>query len=274
MKNNFSLNIGGRLLTLQRPLIMGIMNVTDDSFYAESRTLADGVAARVKRMLDEGADIIDIGACSTRPGSEPVSLEKELERLHAALDITDREFPDAVVSIDTFRGKVVEECVARHNVAIVNDVSGYDWDKSMLQAVVNANIPYVLTHCIGHVTNDADEFIPSVIRALAQKMWQLHQNGVKDIIVDPGFGFGKSLEQNYRILESLNEFAILDAPLLVGVSRKSMITKLLDVQPADALNGTTVLNTIALMKGAHILRVHDVAAAVEVVKLCNECKKV
>lgn len=271
MVKMFTINVGGRLITTEQPLVMGILNITPDSFYEGSRVLPAEVAVRVRKMIDEGADIIDVGACSTRPQGEQVSQKEELARLHSALEIIDKEFPDAVVSIDTYRAKVVAECCSEHNVAIINDVSGFEWDSEMFDAVVAADKAYVLTHSVGRAGDEPrySNFFPQMMQSLSQKMWQLHQSGVKDVIVDVGFGFGKSLEQNYQMLAHLNEFKMLDAPLLVGVSRKSMITKLLGVQASDALNGTTVLNTIALMKGADILRVHDVAAAVESVRLCQ-----
>lgn len=273
MKPAYSINVNGRLLTMERPLVMGIANVTPDSFYAASRVSGDALVAHCRRMLEEGADIIDVGACSTRPSGEFVPEEEELARLHVALELLNREFPDAVLSVDTFRAKVARECVKEHAVAMVNDVSGYDWDAGMLDAVAELNVPYVLTHTKGVAGDEPSysDFIPEVFEALSRKMWQLRQHGVKDVIVDPGFGFGKSLQQNYRLMSLLEEFSVFEAPLLVGVSRKSMITKLLGNTPAEALNGTTVLNTVALMKGADILRVHDVRAAAEVVRIVSEC---
>ncbi len=269
MKPAYSINVNGRLLAMERPLVMGIANVTPDSFYDASRVAGDALVAHCRKMLEEGADIIDIGACSTRPSGEFVCEKEELSRMHAALELLNREFPDAVLSVDTFRASVARECVKEHAVSIVNDVSGYDWDAEMLDAVAELNVPYVLTHTKGVAGDEPSysDFFPEVLEALSRKLWQLRQRGVKDVIVDPGFGFGKSLQQNYQLMSLLDEFSILDAPLLVGVSRKSMITKVLGVSPDEALNGTTVLNTIALMKGADILRVHDVRAAVEAVKL-------
>lgn len=275
MKVPYSINVNGRLLTFERPLVMGIVNVTPDSFYSVSRVQSDDeLLARCHRMFAEGADIIDIGACSTRPEGDLASEEEELSRLHEAFELLDAEFPDALFSVDTFRARVARECVKEHKVAIINDVSGFDADAAMLDAVAELNVPYVLTHAKG-VAGDTphyDDFIPELFKQLADKVWKLRQRGVNDIIIDPGFGFGKSLEQNFAMLDVLEEFSLLDAPLLVGVSRKSMITKTLDLSPEEALNGTTVLNTIALMKGAHILRVHDVKAAAEAVKLVTQLK--
>ena len=265
----YSINIKGKLLVLDTPLVMGILNATPDSFYSDSRVVGEQFVERARQMIADGADILDVGACSTRPGSEPVSQKEELARLHSVLSLHDDELPDAVVSVDTFRGEVAREVAAEHNVSIINDVSALEWDDAMLQAVTDLNLPYVLTHSMGFAGNkvEYDDFLPQVLQRLASKMWQLRQSGVKDVIVDPGFGFGKSIGQNYMMLDNLREFALLDAPLLVGLSRKSMITSLLNVPAADALPGTVALNMAALLGGAHMLRVHDVKEAVHTVKL-------
>ena len=265
----YTINIKGRLLELDVPLVMGILNATPDSFHQESRVYGCAFVERARRMLADGAAILDVGACSTRPGSEPVSQQEELYRLHSVLELLDRELPDAVVSVDTFRGAVAREMVREHNVSIINDVSAFEWDDDMFPAVAELNVPYVLTHSVGFAGNQVcyDDFLPQVLQRLASKVWDLRQAGVKDIIADPGFGFGKSVEQNYAMLDSLAEFAVLDLPLLIGLSRKSMITKVLGVSPADALGGTVALNMAALMGGAHILRVHDVKEATDTVKL-------
>lgn len=259
-------------MLLDKPVVMGILNVTDDSFYDESRLASpDALVRRAKEMLDAGAAILDIGACSTRPGSEPVTQETEMARLHAALELLDKELPGAVVSVDTFRGAVARECVANHNVAIINDVSGFEWDSSMFDAVAALRVPYVLTHSVGFAGEDVQysSFLPQVLERFASKLWQLRQAGVADVIVDPGFGFGKSVEQNYEMLASLRDFSILEAPLLVGLSRKSMITRLLGIEPGEALAATTALNLQALAGGANILRVHDVKEAVQAVELAR-----
>ena len=265
----YSINIKGKLLVLDTPLVMGILNATPDSFYSDSRVVGEQFVERARQMIADGADILDVGACSTRPGSEPVSQKEELARLHSVLSLLDDELPDAVVSVDTFRGEVAREVAAEHNVSIINDVSALEWDDAMLQAVTDLNLPYVLTHSMGFAGNkvEYDDFLPQVLQRLASKMWQLRQSGVKDVIVDPGFGFGKSIGQNYMMLDNLREFALLDAPLLVGLSRKSMITSLLNVPAADALPGTVALNMAALLGGAQMLRVHDVKEAVHTVKL-------
>lgn len=269
---SYTINVRGRLMPLDEPVVMGILNVTDDSFFDGSRVASPvDMVCRAKAMLAAGADILDVGACSTRPGSTPVTQDVELARLHAALEVLDKELPDAVVSIDTYRAAVVRECVASHNVSIINDVSCLEWDDDMLAAVAGCKLPYVLTHSMGFAGEavEYDSFMPQVLQRLASKMWQLRQAGVVDVIVDPGFGFGKSVEQNYCMLASLREFAMLDAPLLVGLSRKSMITRLLDIEPGDALAATTALNLVAVRNGANILRVHDVPEAVQAVKLAR-----
>ncbi len=269
---SYTINVRGRLMPLDEPVVMGILNVTDDSFFDGSRVVSPvDMVCRAKAMLAAGAGILDVGACSTRPGSTPVTQDVELARLHAALEVLDKELPDAVVSIDTYRAAVVRECVASHNVSIINDVSCLEWDDDMLGAVAECKLPYVLTHSMGFAGEavEYESFMPQVLQRLAAKMWQLRQVGVADIIVDPGFGFGKSVEQNYHMLASLREFAMLDAPLLVGLSRKSMITRLLDIEPGEALAATTALNLVALRNGADILRVHDVPEAVQAVKLAR-----
>ena len=270
-----SINVNGKLMLMDVPRVMGILNVTPDSFFEGSRVaVGELLVERVKKMLADGADILDVGACSTRPSGEPVSEGEELERLHAALDVLDEHFPSAVVSVDTFRARVAEECVTRHNVAVINDVSGFEWDSAMLDVVARLNVPYVLTHSVGWAGGEVayGDFLPEVLTALAKKVWQLRQLGVKEVVVDPGFGFGKSVEQNYEMLASLSLFKELDAPLLVGLSRKSMMTKLLGISAADALPETSALNMVALQGGADILRVHDVRQAANVVRMFGMLK--
>ena len=261
----YTINIKGELMAFDKPVVMGILNVTPDSFYAPSRIDTTLLVERAKAMIAAGAKILDIGACSTRPGAEFASEEAEVARLHEVLDVLDKELPQAVVSIDTFRGKVVRECVNNHNVSIINDVSGFDWDDDMFAAVVDSRMPYVLTHSAG--CDSGKPLLPQVLKWLAGKIWTLHSHGIADVIVDPGFGFGKSLEQNYELMAGLEEFKVLESPLLVGVSRKSMITKHLGVSANEALEGTVALNTMALERGADILRVHDVKEAAQAVAL-------
>lgn len=253
-------------MELDEPVVMGILNVTPDSFYSPSRSGSDnGLVERAKAMIAAGAAILDIGACSTRPGGELVSQDVELERLHAALEVLDRELPEAVVSVDTFRGAVARECIKEHNVAIINDVSGYDWDGGMFDVVAESGAPYILTHSAPLAPDD--NVVPAVLGLLAKKMWELRSAGVADVIIDPGFGFGKTVEQNYALLKGLGELSLLDAPLLVGMSRKSMITKLLGIDAEAALPATTALNMVAIGNGASVLRVHDVAEGVQAIKL-------
>ncbi len=275
MKASFSkyINVNGRLLDLSVPQVMGILNVTPDSFYADSRKQTElEIAERAKQILDEGASIIDIGAYSSRPNAEHISAEEEMKRLRTGLEILNRNHPDAIISVDTFRANVAEICVKDYGVAMINDIAAGEMDASMFDTVARLNVPYIMMHMKGTPQNMQqnscyDNLIKEVFIYFAQKVDLLRDMGVKDLILDPGFGFGKTLEQNYQLMNYLDDFREFKLPLLVGVSRKSMITKLLDIASQDALNGTTVLNTISLMKGADILRVHDVKQAVEAVKL-------
>lgn len=274
MQIPYSLNLGGRAMTLDRPVVMGILNLTPDSFYAESRTYADAdlIRQRVRQIVDEGAGIIDVGAYSTRPGAPEVSADEEMRRLAFGLDILRAEAPEAIVSVDTFRADVAKSCVRDYGVQMVNDISGGDLDRAMFHTVGRLGVPYILMHIQGEprTMQDAphyDNVTAEVLTYLARRVQTLRDHGVKDIILDPGFGFGKTLDHNYELMAHLADFHELGLPLLVGISRKSMIYRLLGGTPADALNGTTVLHTFALMQGAHILRVHDVAAAVEAVTI-------
>lgn len=271
----YTLNFGGRLCPLARPQVMGILNITPDSFFDGSRTprhAPDDIRQRTRRMLNEGADILDVGAYSTRPGAAEVTVEEEIRRLADALSIIREEAPDAVLSVDTFRADVARMCVEDFGVQIINDISGGTMDKAMLRTVARLGVPYILMHTQGEpstmqIAPHYDDVVAEVIEHLARRVQRLRDYGGKDIIIDPGFGFGKTLEHNYRLMEHLDDFHELSCPLLVGISRKSMIYRLLGSTPLEALNGTTVLNTIALTKGAHFLRVHDVAPAVEACKL-------
>ena len=265
----YSLNLRGRLLEIDHPLIMGILNVTPDSFYGGSRCPdTQHIESRVRQMIDEGADIIDIGAYSTRPGATEVSEAEELARLEKGMEVVRRLAPDAVVSVDTFRASVARSCVEQLGVDIVNDVAGGTLDDHMFKTVASLGVPYIVMHMRGtpatmQQLTDYSDVTADVLTYLARKVDELHQLGVADVIADPGFGFSKTVEQNYALMHGLEAFHALNVPLLVGISRKSMIFRLLGVTPADSLNGTTVLNTMALLRGAHILRVHDVRPAVE-----------
>ena len=263
----YTLNIGGQLLSLERPLVMGILNATTESFYEASQMhTADAVAERALAMLREGASIIDVGGCSTKPGLAPVSEEEEMRRLGMALAAIRKVAPEAIVSVDTFRASIAERCVRDFGVQIINDVSGGEADERMFATVADLQVPYVLTSNKGRWTE--------LMYDLAERINRLHLMGVNDVVVDPGFGFGKTLDDNYRLMAHLEELHLLECPLLVGVSRKSMIYKQLDIAPAEALNGTTALHTIALTKGAHILRVHDVKAAREAILITEKLKAV
>lgn len=278
----YSLNLHGKLVTIDRPWVMGIINVTPDSFYSGSRVNDERtLVARVRQMIADGADIIDIGACSTRPGSEQVDAQGEMKRLQWALGVIRREAADAILSVDTYRASVARRCVEEWGADIINDISGGTIDDEMFTTVAQLQVPYVLMHMRGtpetmSSLTDYQNVAGDVLEWMARRIDHLRQLGVADVIVDPGFGFAKNLEQNYQLMARLNAFHVLDAPLLVGVSRKRMIYTPLDCGPEDALTGTTVINTIALMQGAHILRVHDVKAAAEAVKLTTmlrDCSK-
>lgn len=279
----YTLNLGGSLMNLGEPQVMGILNVTPDSFYAASRTFdTEAISRRARQIADEGGTIIDIGAYSTRPGSADVAEAEEMTRLRRALAAVRKAAPGIPVSIDTFRADVAKMCVEEYGAEIINDVSGGEGDKRMFETVAKLGVPYILTHIGGTIDNmhsdapltsrtgSAVPYMQGVMAFLTERISKLHSLGAKDIIIDPGYGFGKSMAQNYELLNSLDFLKIWQLPLLVGVSRKSMIYKLLGTDSRQALNGTTVCNTIALMKGASILRVHDVKAAVETVKIVRQ----
>lgn len=267
------INVNGSLLDLSQPRVMGILNVTPDSFYAGSRTQTEAeIVRRVKQIVSEGAAIIDIGAYSSRPNADNVSAREEMERLRMGLKILFEIQPDAVVSVDTFRADVARMCVEEYGVAIINDIAAGEMDANMFHTVAALNVPYIMMHMQGTPQSmqqhpHYDNLLKEVFLYFARKVQQLRDLGVKDIILDPDFGFGKTMEHNYELLSHLEEFRIFELPLLVGVSRKSMIYRLLDITPQEALNGTTVLDTICLLKGADILRVHDVKEAVETVRI-------
>lgn len=269
----YSLNLKGQLVTIDHPWVMGIINVTPDSFYSGSRVNdEEALIGRVRQMLDEGADVLDIGACSTRPGSESVDAQEEMKRLQWALALIRREAPEAIVSVDTYRADVAKRCVEEWGADIINDISGGTIDKAMFATIAALHVPYVLMHMRGtpETMSSLTDYVnvtADVLEWMARRIDELRQLGVADVIADPGFGFAKTLEQNYEMLARLEAFHALDAPLLVGVSRKRMIYTLLECDPEQALNGTTIINVMALERGAHILRVHDVKAAVEAVKL-------
>ncbi len=274
-----SLNLRGKLYSLCEPKIMGILNVTPDSFYAESRTSdEEHIAARVQQLMDDGADMIDIGGYSSRSGADDVSPEEEMNRLRRGLRVVRRLYPEVPISVDTFRADVARMCVEEEGADIINDISGGMMDRQMFRTVARLGVPYILMHMQG--TPDTMQQAPhydnlrrEVMLYFAERIDRLCQMGAKDIIVDPGFGFGKTLEHNYELFHHLDDFNLFNLPLLVGISRKSMIYKLLGGTPQTSLNGTTVLNTIALMKGVRILRVHDVKEAVEAKRIVMKMKE-
>lgn len=269
---NHTINVRGRLVALDKPQVMGILNATPDSFYEGSRKQTErDIAERALQIVAEGGTMIDVGAFSTRPGAIEVSEEEELNRLRFALGIVRRELPDAIVSIDTYRPLVARQCVEEWRADMINDVSEggltgivntpLKEQYNMFQTIASLRVPYILM--------SVRSTLREMLLAFAEEIQQLHELGVCDVIIDPGFGFGKTLEQNYQLMKELDKLLVLDLPLLVGVSRKSMIYKLLDGTPSTALNGTTVLHTMALQKGASILRVHDVREAVETIKIVS-----
>ena len=255
---DYTINVHGQLMSLSQPQVMGILNVTPDSFFAGSRMQTEqAIAGRANQIVAEGAAMIDVGGCSTRPGSEPVSEAEEMRRLRLALGVVRREQPHAVVSVDTFRPDVARMAVEEFGADIINDVS--EGSVEMFRMIARLRVPYILMSVQSNLRD--------MLLAFAREVQQLRDFGVKDIILDPGFGFGKTVAQNYSVMNQLERLQIMELPLLVGISRKSMIFKLLGLTPDESLNGTSVLNTIALMKGASILRVHDVKEAVECVRI-------
>lgn len=267
------INIRGMLMDLSRPRVMGIINITDDSFYAASRHTGESdILAVAERMLEDGADILDLGGCSTRPGSEEVPESLELDRVCRATDLVMNRFPDAVISVDTYRASVAEAAVTEAGAAIINDISGGELDAAMFPLVSKLNVPYIMMHMRGTPkTMQADphysDVVVEILEWFGQRLAVLKAEGVKDIILDPGFGFGKNAGHNFEILRRLSEFRLAGHPVLAGLSRKSMIWKTLGISPEGALNGTSALNMTALVNGASILRVHDVMEARQVVTL-------
>lgn len=260
------------MLSLEKPVVMSILNATPDSFYQHDEG-AEAIRQRTRKMLQEGATIVDVGACSTRPDSTPIDEKEEMRRLREALAIVREEAPKAFVSVDTFRADVAKMCVEEYGVQIVNDISEGEIDKDMFKTVAELGVPYILTHNTAINETDDSLYMASFLRDMGSKVEALHEMGVCDIILDPGFGFGKTLEQNYILMRNLEVLHELHLPLLVGVSHKSMIYKLLGTTPDEALNGSTVLHTVALQKGAHIIRAHEVKEAMECIKITNELEE-
>lgn len=271
------INCKGRLIDLTLPKIMGILNATPDSFFAGSRSQnLNSALKRIEQLLEEGADFIDIGGMSTRPGSVEISESEELERVLPVVESAIKEFPDVLISIDTYRAKIAKDTVEAGAV-LVNDISAGKMDENLLETVVELQVPYILMHMQGTPKNMQqnpvyENVTLEVNQFLSEKIKELKELGINDIILDPGFGFGKTVEHNYELFRNMELIGFDSYPLLVGISRKSMITRFLNVSADDALNGTTVLNTIALEKGAKILRVHDVKEAKETLKIWENIK--
>ena len=270
------INIKGELVDLSQPKVMGILNLTPDSFFQGSRKQTEKeIIERVQQIRKEGADMIDVGGYSSRPNAKYVDEKEEIERLKFGLEILFREFPEAIVSVDTFRSEIARYCVEKFGVAIINDISAGELDKKMFDTVADLNVPYIMMHMKGSPQTMMqhtvyDNMMKEIFLYFSEKINTLHQKGVNDIILDPGFGFSKNTDQNYYLIKVLKEFRIFELPMLVGISRKTMLRDLLDCSVDDALNGTSILNTISLMGGASILRVHDVKEAVECVKIYNK----
>ena len=273
------INAGGKLLDLEIPKVMGILNITPDSFYKGSRYNTDEDLLRAAtRMLEEGADILDIGGYSSRPGARNISSEEEGTRVLKAIKLISRELPEAIISIDTFRADIARKAVAECGAHIINDISGGDADSKMFSIVQNLNVPYIMMHMKGEPGNMQikpvyDDVVADILKWFGERIFKLKSAGLKDIIIDPGFGFGKTIDHNFELLSRLGDFSIAGLPLLVGISRKSMIWKTLNISADEALNGTTVLNAIALFNGADILRVHDVKEAVQTVRLIGKIRQ-
>ena len=273
-----TINIKGKLLDLSTPKIMGILNITPDSFYDGGIFNSEKkILNQVKKMINDGADIIDVGGYSSRPGAKQVKVEDEIKRVIPVIELIKKKFSKTIISIDTFRSEVAQKAIDS-GASMVNDISAGELDSNMFKCVAQLNVPYILMHMKGNPGNMQNEpkyknVVNDIIKNLSEKIFLARENGIMDIIIDPGFGFGKTLEHNYEILNDLLLFKELDCPIMVGVSRKSMIYNLLKNKPEDALNGTTCINTIAILSGANILRVHDVKEAKEVVQLTNFLKK-
>jgi dihydropteroate synthase len=268
-----TLNCRGKLFDLSVPKVMGILNVTPDSFYDGGRYVEmDAVKKRTEQLFSEGADILDIGACSTRPGASPVTPEEEMKRLSPALSYIRKQYPEAILSLDTFRAEVAEMAISDYETDMVNDISAGTADPLMLETIARLGVPYIMMHMLGdpatmQVNPAYEVVIKDIVAFFADRLRRTADAGIKDVIIDPGFGFGKTIRHNFQLLYGLKAFSIFELPVLVGLSRKSMIYKSLNTTPEESLNGTAVLNTIALLNGASLLRVHDVKEAKEAITL-------
>jgi len=273
------INAGRNLLDLKIPKVMGILNITPDSFYKGSRYNTDEEILRAAtKMLAEGADILDVGGYSSRPGAQDISKKEEAGRVLKAIKIINRELPEAIISVDTFNAEIAREAVLECGAHIINDISGGDLDEEMFSVIEKLNVPYIMMHMKGDsrsMQNNPvyDDVVADILKWFGERIYRLQSVGVKDIIIDPGFGFGKTIDHNFDLLRRLGDFSIAGLPLMVGLSRKSMIWKTLDITADEALNGTSVLNAIALTNGADILRVHDVKEAVETIRLIMKLRE-
>ena len=276
---NRTINIKGELFSLDRPVVMGILNVTPDSIFAGSRKRTETeITTRIEEILAQGGDWIDIGGYSSRPDATPVTADEEMRRLELGLEILRHDYPSVPVSVDTFRADVARYCVEKYGVAMINDISAGELDPEMFRTVADLKVPYIMMHMRGTPQTmasltDYTDLMDEIMLYFAEKVRQLCLMGVSDLILDPGFGFSKTLEQNYELMAHLREFGIFDLPILVGISRKRMIYQLLGGSPEESLNGTTALHAYALLNGADILRVHDVKEAVEVVRIVQKIKE-
>lgn len=280
MTDSKKLNINGQLLNLSAPLVMGILNVTPDSFYSGSRKQTESdIEERIQTILKEGGTMIDVGGYSSRPNAEEVSAEEEMTRLSAALKIIQKNYSAIPVSVDSFRADVARRCVEQYGVAMINDISAGEMDARMFETVASLRVPYIMMHMRGTPSTmqkytGYTDMMEDIMMYFSRKIRELRLLGVADVVIDPGFGFSKTLEQNFILMNKLSDFAVFELPLLVGVSRKSMIYKTLNCSPEESLSGTITLNTVALQNGANILRVHDVKAAADTIKIISKLKNI
>lgn len=274
-----SVQIRGKIFDLSFPRVMGVINLTPDSFYDGSRFFkSEAISKRIEQFITDGADFIDIGAYSSRPGAKHIDEKEELTRLEPTLKLLSDQFPEVIVSLDTFRSSIAQIAVEKYGVSLINDISAGELDKKMFKTVSRLQVPYIMMHMKGNPQNMQenpvyDNLMREITVFFAKKVLSARESGIKDLIIDPGFGFGKTLDHNYQLLQNLEILKIIDCPLLVGLSRKSMIYRQLEVQAEDAMAGSVVLNTIAILKGANILRVHDVKETIQAVKLCTKLQE-
>ena len=275
---NRSLNCGGKLVDLSIPKVMGILNITPDSFYDGGRyDTEDKILVRINEMVNEGADIIDIGGMSTRPGSKPVAEEEEISRIIPAIKLVRNHFPEVIISADTYRSNVARIAVKDYSVNIINDISGGEMDRNMFGTIADLHVPYIIMHMKGSPLNmqaqtEYNDILAEMIDYFSLRIEKLKSMGVIDIVIDPGFGFAKTIDQNFSLLKNLGTFRLFELPIMAGISRKSMIYRTLDTDSEGSLNGTTVLNTVALLNGADIIRAHDIKEAVQAVTLLEKLK--